>query len=293
MKTNKYYLLLGLLAVLPFLQMGCTHIDLEKYPEEGLVNITFNWSHLSMGDSIPTAMKLCFYGKDSVITRDCKDSVYSGTLPNGNYQVIAYNTDATNVGYALATYVDAQAFSQGQNGVTKAISYLAQPSHSYGIGLGSLTVFENSVVNETMLPLPFVKKIHLKYAVTGEKQAIASCSASLSGLALSVNIVTGKPVGNTGTVSFIPSSTSDVYESTVTFLGVSNSTTNDLGTVLHFTGGGSQTIKVDITSALIGVNEAVIPIAVKLTIAVTGNVEAGFGATLTGWTVDTEDVIVE
>jgi hypothetical protein len=295
MKTNKQFLLLGLLPVLFFLQMGCTHIALETYPEEGPVNIAFNWSNLLTGDSIPAAMKLYFYGKDAVITRDCKDSVYSGKLPNGSYQVIAYNTDVTNVTYNyLDTYTGAEALAQTQNSGTKATTCLSQPSHSYGCGLGSITVLGDSVVNETMSPLSFVKKIHVKYTVTGEKQAIASCDGSLSGLALSVNIVTGRPVGNTGAVSFTSSPTGDGYESTVTIMGVSDSTTTkNLSTVLNFTGGGSQTIDVDATSALVGVNEAVIPINVNLTIAVTGTVEAGFGATLTGWTVDTENVTVE
>jgi hypothetical protein len=99
MKINKQYLLLGLLAALSFLQMGCTHLSLEAYQEDGPVNIAFNWSSLSTGDSIPGTMRICFYGKDAVITRDSKDSVYSGKLPNGSYQVIAYNTDVTNVTY--------------------------------------------------------------------------------------------------------------------------------------------------------------------------------------------------
>jgi hypothetical protein len=294
MKTNKYYLLLGLLPVLSFLQMGCTHMPLETYSEEGPVNIAFNWSHLSMGDSIPKAMKLCFYGKGAVITRYCKDSVYSGKLPDGSYQVIAYNTDVKNVTYDyLDTYTGAEALAQTDSSTTAA-TYLSQPSHSYGIGLDSITVFGDSVVNETMSPLSFVKNIHVKYIVTGDKQAIASCQGSLSGLAMSVNIATGKPIGTTGTILFATSPTTEGYESTVTFMGVSDSTTTKtLSMILTFTGGGSQTVDVDVTPTLTGLDETVIPIDVNLTVAVTGTVEAGFSATLTGWTVDTENVTVE
>lgn len=294
MKRSKYYFLLGLLAVLPFLQMGCTRLDLETYPGEGPVNIAFNWSNLLAGDSVPVAMKLCFYGKDSVITRDCKDSVYRGMLPNGSYQVIAYNIDAKNVMYNQSdTYMGTEAIAQTRNSDTKAISYLSQPYHLYGIGLGSITVLGDSVVNETATPLPFVKKIHVKYTVTGEKQAIASCNASLSGIAMSVNIASGKVSGKTGTVLFKPSSTSYGFESMVTFFGIADVSTNNLSTVLDFTGGGNQTLDVNIAAALTEVNDATIPIDVNLDIAVTGNVGAGFGATLTGWTVDTENVIVE
>jgi hypothetical protein len=192
------------------------------------------------------------------------------------------------------TYTGAEAIAQTQNSDTKAVTYLSEPSHSYGSGLGSITVFGDSVVSETMSPLPFVKKIYMKYTVTGEKQAVASCVGSLSGLALSVNIVTGKPVGNTGAVSFATSPSTEGYESTVTFMGISDSTTSkNLSTVLNFTGGGGQTVDVDVTSALAGVIDSEIPIDVNLTIAVTGTVEAGFGATLTGWTIDTENVSVE
>lgn len=294
MKTNKQYLLLGLLAALSFLQMGCTHLPLETYQEDGPVNFVFNWSSLSTGDSIPKAMRICFYGKDAVITRDSKDSVYNGMLPNGNYQVLAFNTDATNVTYQVDSYASAVISSNLQDSGTKAMSSLTQPSHCYGIGLGEITVFGDSAVKKTVEPLPLVKTIKMKYDFTGENQAVASCNGSLSGLALSVNIVTGKPAGNTGSVSFASSPTNVGFESTVTFMGVSDSTTTKtLRTVLNFTGGGSKTIDVDVTSALAGVIDSEIPIDVKLTIAVTGTVEAGFGATLTGWTIDTEGVTTE
>jgi hypothetical protein len=296
MKNNRQ----AIQAILPvfflallFLQASCTHINLEDYPETGPVNITFDWSKLTAGDSLPAAMKLYFYGDNGVLSYDCNSNEFCGSLPDGNYQVIAYNTDAKGVTFnGTDTYTGTQANVTEQN-ETKAVTYLSQPIHAYGIGLGKISVYGDSTVNEKITPYPFVKKIQLKYIITGNRTAVLSCSSILTGLALSVNIATGKPSGNTGAISFTPTSTNEGFESIITAFGISDTSPKTLSSVIRFTSGGSQTIDLDIASALAGVNDAVIPIEVNLNIAVTETVQGDFGATLTGWTYDTQEVNAE
>lgn len=270
---------------------SCSRRELELFPAEGPVNITYNWANLGDGETQPKAMKLYFYGNGTVITRESDGVAFNGMIPNGTYQVIAYNTDAVGVSYdKLDTYVGAQALVPS---ATKA-AYLSQPLHSYGVGLGNIVVMGDSVVTEAMKPVSFVKSVTLKYIVTGEKDAVKSCTGVLNGIAEAVNIVTGEPIGKVGTVGFTPTVTAEGYASTITFFGKENSSTNVLHSYFNFVGGGGQALDIDVSAAIEGVNAATIPIHIEAYIKVTGTLNGGgFKAKVSKWTSSNGEIIVE
>ncbi len=269
-------------------ESSCTRRKLESPSGMGTVNITFDWLHLSAGETIPPGMKLCFYNSNgSVITKDCSGTGFSGALPAGTYQVLAYNTDAGGVAYRnLDKYTEAQVYTPSY---TKA-TYISQPLHVYGIGLGSLSVLSDEKVSKVMTPAAFVKKAVIELIVTGQRSAVASTRLTLDGIVQAVNIADGTFPGGAGSLSFVPDATATGFESTVTFFGKDPATANLLTIVVYFTGGGSQIFNIDLTPKLTGV----IPINMDITvnIAITGSVTGGFQATLSDWSVKNRDVTI-
>ena len=281
-------ILLGLFIIFLFVESGCTRRKLEAPSGLGVVNISFDWKNLFVGGSIPSVMKLNFYGNNgAVITKDCLSTGFSGSLPVGTYQVLAYNTDVTGVAYRnLESYTSAQVYTPSYTRAT----YIMQPAQVYGVGLGSLAVMSDETVNQTMAPIPLTKKATLKLTLTGAAAAVSSISSTLSGLVQSVGISDGMYNSGAGSIIFSPSATSSGYESTFTYFGKESATANILDIVLYFSGGGSQTVSIDITPNLTGV----IPINIDLnvTIDVTGSHEAGFTGTLKDWNITNRNITI-
>lgn len=269
---------------------GCTMRQLDVVPDDSQVSINFDWSNLYPGESVPTGMYLYFYGSDgSVISKECTGSTFSGYLPKGNYRVLAYNTDAVGVGYRnINSYKDAQVYLLSQ---TKA-TFLSQPVHVYGIGLDSLTVTSNEPLNTRLKPANLVRRVDVQVTVTGNKSAVGSCVSTLNGINEAVNIATGKAVDISGLVSFVLSPTSQGYSSEVSLFGKTQNAPSELGVTLNFTGGGSQSLSMDVTNALDGVITTVVPVNVKIDVEVTGTIQGGFHATLKGWSVESKEIIV-
>lgn len=281
----------GIAAALIFPDMGCTQRDLEIPATEGAVNISFDWKNLYPDEDLPSGMRLYFYRNDGVTeTRDCTSGGYTGMLPAGTYQVLAHNTDATGVAYRnMDTYAGARVYAASG---TKAV-YLSQPLHVYGTGLqGTLTITGEKEASAGITPESFVKKALLKIILTGESSAVASCSAMMTGVVEAVSVSTGELLEETGVIAFVLSSGAGGFESAVTFFGRLPGANNELTLVLNFTGGGSQTVTVDITDALKNINTAVIPIEVNARIEVSGSVAGESQATLKDWDYTDKNVTV-
>lgn len=287
--TINTLVLLVLLGVFAF-TTSCTRRELETPSGEGDVNVVLDWSYLYPGDAMPLGMKLYFYGSNgTVITKDCSGSGYSGVLPADTYNVLVYNAGSSNLSFSSLDYYGTALASVPP--ISKAV-YLLQPSYAYGIGSTGLRVLSNQKSKVTMKPLSFVKKAYLKISLTGNVSAVSSCNCTLNGLANTVKIATGDVQGTTGTIFFTPSAISGGYGATLSLLGRTASAQNIVSVVLDFTGGGSQTVNVDISSALAKLTSTVVAVDVNLNIDVTGSVAAGFNATLKDWTVVDREVIV-
>jgi hypothetical protein len=305
---------LPMLLIVLLVNGSCTKRDLEAKPTEGKVSITFNWKNLLSGESVPVGMRLYFYGSDgTTITKDCTGTAgFSGTLPNGTYQVLAYNTDANGVSYegmdqyATATVVtsiqtksaantSSSASSKGLP-ATRSATYLVQPGHVYAVGLGTITVsgLKEQGISLTATPLTLVRRADIKIKLTGQTTAVASCTETIDGITQKVNLTTGAvDATTTGMISYAPSAVTGGYESVVTFFGKAPSAKNILTVVCNFTGGGSQIIPTDITTALNDLSDTVVEIQLNITIDITGTTPGNFQATLKDWRVENRNVVAQ
>jgi hypothetical protein len=288
LSVTKYFLP-GLMAAFLLFENSCTKRHLEDRPTTGDVNITFDWKNLRTGETNPAGTKLVFYGnKGTVLNGTGSGTSYSGTLPIDVYKVVVYNSDATGVSYRnLDKYdlaeIDASSY-------TKA-SYISQPGHVYGVGAEDISVQGNKTVSRTVVPACFVKSALLKINILTNRQAVTSCSATLSGLFQSVNIVSGAPRNGSGMVELSPLVSSNGFESPLSFFAKDPAAPNIVSMTFNFTGGGSQTITVDITQYLSGTISNNININVDVDI--TGISGGSFQATLKDWNVTTPEVIAQ
>jgi hypothetical protein len=284
---NKLILLL-LLGVSAF-TTSCTRRDLETPLGEGQVNLSFDWKNLVSGDVLPSGMKLCFYRSDGVvITKDCSASGFTGVLPLGTYQVLAYNVGSSGINYRdMNNYSNASVYVSSASKST----LIDQPYYFYGIGLSSLTVSADNAASATMTPLPFVKKAQIKIDITGGFSSVSSCSCTLDGLADAVKIATGEIQGSDGFVSFVPKVYSGGYESMVLFFGRIPTAHNVISIVLNFVEGGSQTINIDVSSELSKLKPSVTSVGINVKIDV-GDTPTGIKGFLKDWNVVDKNLIV-
>jgi len=288
-RVIKQLTILVMLTGMFFLENSCQKDHPSKHSTINNVNISLNWNDLMIGETIPSDIVMLFYNSDgTVIKKACSSTGFSGTLPAGSYQVLAYNTDVTGVAFRnMEKYTEAQVYVISQ---TKA-AYISQPSHVYGIGLSSLTVSPNGSVSQTLKPSAFVKKAFINLNIPDNLSAVSTCSTSLNGIVSAINIATGLVQSEYGTILFTPSITATGFTSTVSFFGQDSASTNQLDVVLNFVGGGNQTLNVDLTPSLTGVIPVNIDISVS--IKITGSVQSGFNATLKDWSVKNRDITVE
>lgn len=288
----KKWMLLPCMFAFLLVAQGCSKRDLDPVPTTGGVKLTFDWSKLVTGESIPSKMRLYFFGSDgSVVTGESDGKEYTGQLPFGTYQVVACNEDGSNVSISGDTkYSDISAYSPT---ATKAASYMSQPSYFYGVGLPTITITATSISTSTITPVPLVEKGTILFNITGNVKNVSSISCSLSGLAQSVKIANGELVGTSGLISFSPTAVANTseYQSAITFWGRAASSTNTLSFQLNFTDGTSQTLSKDISSALTNLS-ATVAVNVDVDIDITGNATLGFKGTIKDWTSNTVNIEV-
>lgn len=270
MKKNLTYTLIGCFlagSLLSAFLGGCTRRDLEEVQPAGNVTLSFNWKNLETGDELPTGMQLYFYpSSGSPLMREATSSGFSGSLPPGTYQVLAYNTDGKNVEQRnLSSYGDAEVYAPVY---TRASSYLQQPSHSYGVGLGTLTVLDGDSASATMVPRNFVRQAVIRVEAGGYADQISDCSGSLSGFSTGAYISSGNLVDEDGQLYFDTQKENTAFTTGVSFFGKDPGEKNTLHIDLHMTAGSTQFISVDITDELKDVNTVEVDIEIDVVIEV-------------------------
>ncbi len=290
----KHLILLSLIVAFLMSETSCTRRDLEDEPNTGLVTIHFDWKNLWSGETIPSGMELRFYGSDgSIVVKNSDGSGFSGYLPFGSYQVAICNSDASNTVYRNQDhYLTTGVYTT--NVINNGTTFLAQPLHSYGIGINSLTVSEQNA-DTTVVPAAIAKKTDIKIIITGEKSAVTACSSSLSGIAQGVIISSGASdqTGGTGTISFNPTVTSDGFESMLNLFGKTVSETNILRLTLQYTGGGSQIIDIDVSPAMKDINTLTNEVTIYVNLEVTNSASSGITTTLKYWSSENRQATVE
>lgn len=247
---------------------GCTRRELEEEePSVGSVTLSFDWMNLEAGDELPTGMQLYFYSSEgTTLSREGTSEGFTGMLPPGTYQVLAYNNDGKNVAQRnLSSYEEAEVYAPAY---TRSSSYLYQPSHCYGVGLATFTVVSGDSFSATMVPRNFVRHAVIKVEAGAYADQISSCSGTLSGFSMGAYISSGKLVGEAGTLYFDTEKESTTFIGRVSFFGKDTEEQNILHIDLQMVAGSEKFLNVDITDLLKDVNTAEVAIQINVTIEV-------------------------
>ncbi|MBP1613747.1 MAG: hypothetical protein H6Q13_1195 [Bacteroidetes bacterium] len=285
MKKNMTFTLTGwfVLSILLFSLWGCTRRDLEEESSSvGSVTLNFNWMNLETDDELPTGMQLYFYSSDgTILTREATSSGFTGTLPSGTYQVLAYNSDGQNVTQRnLSSYEEAEVYAPVY---TRSSSYLYQPSHCYGVGLALFTVVSGDSASATMIPRNFVRRAVIKVEAGSYADQISSCSGIMSGFSPGAYISSGELVGESGTLYFDTEKGSTSFTGEASFFGKDTGEQNALHLDLQMVAGSEQFLNVDITDLLKDVNTVEVDIQIDVTIEVIDSETILSGITIKPW----------
>lgn len=265
MKKNIYKILKGcLLCALLSMGGSCTERDLEQRIPAGYVEIGLSWE----GGAVPSGSRLWFFPVDGgeVIVRDASGDGFSGTLPPGDYRVIAANLDGQHVGFRnMDRYETAELYVLPDE--TSADPCLCQPGNLYlcsGEESTLLTVPDRDTVKLTLAPRSRVRQVCLQLNI--DDPNVASCSGLLSGVSSSIYCATGSCTGSPASVGFTASPGANAG----TFLA-------DISVLDLIRPGSDPTHLVELT--LTRDDGTAVPVTVDLTEAIRTQIE-GAGGTL-------------
>ncbi len=277
-------------AVLGFsLLQGCYKRELQIEPGEN-VHVVFDWSGFTDAELLPSSMRIWFYNPDGApVSYIAPASGYTGTLPEGNYKVLAYNPGATGVDFRNLNEFDlAEIYSlpkAGEDGIIEC------PQFVYGGSLGLFDVRTAQRNEVILIPHIYIRSILLRVKVSGEELS-PQLSVSIGGVATALNISTGKPVsGGNGTIIGTLVSAGSVYEGHLTLLGNDSRHPNILTLLIVFPDGSQRTIQENITEAMdkLGTMPENDSLTIELNVEA-ASVNGELTATLTGWKYETPEI---
>lgn len=264
MKKNIYKIWKGcLLCALLSIGASCTRQDLEHRVPAGYVVVDLSWE----GGALPSGSRFWFFPVNGgeVIVREASGEGFSGTLPPGDYRVIAANLDAQHIDFRnMDRYETAEVYVLSDE--TSAAPCLCQPGNLYlcsGEESTLLTVLDRDTVKLALAPRSRVRQVRLK--VTVDDPQIASCSGLLSGVSSSIYCATASCTGRPASVGFIASPD----EGAGTFTAEIN--------VLDLIRPGSDPIHLAEVTLMRG-DGTVVPVTVDLTDAIRTQIEGAGGA---------------
>jgi len=240
-----------------------------------------------------------FYNTDTqkeYFVRNCDGSGnFSGSLPAGNYYVIATNTTASNVtfndmyNHELATVTVTSAASRISN-------QLAMPGNVHSVAFDNLTISHQDTVQRFAVPVLLTKELTLIFTLKGSLlDDVSGLSGQLDGIYPSAGLYNCRPTDTDlvpdGTISFQATPGTDKrWTDTFHLFGICNPKygsvyRNKLGIRLDLHTGTSLDTHIDLTDILSEVMEqnlGVIPLRLPLLIELSRTV-IGLTAEVTLW----------
>lgn len=274
---------------------SCVRRDLYVKPDEGCVQFDFDWQKLAPGEAAPEQVTLYFYGENGSLTRGLSENGrYSGTLPSGNYKVLALNEDVPGIGFTYMEDFDkAYAYALPLNKKADGDDmWVREPGWLYSTHVGDLKIAKQDTVRRTLVPEALVQRMVLNIRLTGDCDAVTGISAALTGVAPSIRLVTGECCDGYASITELDPQPAGngVYTANVLVFRVSATdpdgsvADNSVRLGLDFNNGGSQTIEENISNGGIG-DSTYIEININLDIEVAATSSAGFAAKVTKWEV--------
>lgn len=271
-------------SVLLLLLAGCVKDDLHNtpHPDKGAVQVTADWSGRSSDADVPESHVLRIGEESQTVTGET--NTFQSLLTPDSYRLLAYNTpEGITVAGNTATV---NSLPDG--------TLTPQPEYLF-CATRELNVIADDTVRVTLPMQQCIRSLTLTLGLAeGDKERIASTTATLTGIAHSLDLTTGKPTeGQTGgtvapefktsTVVTPPTRAEGkpVLAAMLRLMGVVNGERQILTLAITLTDGYVQTITTDLSEALkdFGGDMEALALDAVLNLPVAGEV----GGTITGW----------
>lgn len=261
---------------------SCVKDDLHNtpHPDKGAVRVTTDWSGRSSEASVPGSHTLRIGEESQKVTAET--NTFKSLLAPGSYRLLAYNTpEGVSVSGNTAT-VD-----------TKDDGTLTpQPGYLFSAGK-ELDVAADDTLKVTLPMQQHIRSLTLTLELAeGDKERIAGTTATLTGIAHSLDLTTGEQTaGQTGrtvapefkfsTVTPTRAEGKPAIAAMLRLMGVITGERQTLTLTVTLTDGSVQTLVTDLTDLLKDFGGAME--ALRLDALLNLPTAGSMGATITGW----------
>ncbi len=249
---------------------SCVKDDLfdTPHPDKGAVVVTADWSGKSSEAVLPGDYTIEIGNQSQSVSGD--RNLFTSLLMPGDYPLFVHNTPEDMTLDATTATVRRSA----TGGIVPMPGYLFA-------NVQDIYVQRDDTLKVTAPMRQYVRRLDIELTVAeGDYGRVASATATLGGVASTVNIATGEIGNATITVNELARS-GNVFSTAFRLLGVIPSAGNTLMVDVLFTNGDTQTIVSDLSAMLRDFNSSVEPM--KLTGNLFLPVESGFAGSITGW----------
>ena len=282
-----------LIFALATLQLtGCAKDDRHNtpHPDRGAVRITTDWSERSSDASVPGSHTLRIGAESQEVTAET--NTFKSLLAPGSYRLLAYNTpEGVSITGNTAT-VD----TKDDGTLTPQPGYLFSATKE-------LDVEADDTLKVTLPMQQHIRSLTLTLELAeGDKERIAGTSATLTGIAHSLDLTTGEQnVGQTGrtvapefklsTVTPTRAEGKPALAALLRLMGVITGERQTLTLTVSLKDGSVQTLVTDLTDLLKGFGGTME--ALRLDALLNLPTEGDMGGTITGWKeVDNGDITI-
>lgn len=285
----------GVTIFVTVLPNGCVKDELYKtsHPDKGAIQITTDWSGLSVDAVRPESYQFRIGGTTQVVS--APENTFKELLPEGTYSLLVHNLPR---GITVGTQ-------------TAIVNTLAdgtlEPMPEFLFSaMQELNVIKDDTLRVTVPMVQTRRKLTLILKLKpGDAERIVSSQASLTGIAHTVDLRTGKPVaGQTGktvtpsfakaTVLSLRTTNINALTATLQLVGGVAGEQQLLRIVVTLTDDVTATVESDLTEALKNFSENNIPLTINAELPLPDEkIEGTFNGTITGWTeVDNDNITI-
>lgn len=273
---------------LALLLTSCVKDELYNtpHPEMGAVRVTTDWSGISEDAAQPTSYLLRI--GETTQAASATENTFKQLLPTGTYSILVQNTPhGITVGATTAT-------------VSPLPDRTLEPMPEYLFSaVQPLNVIKDDTLNVNIKMIQSIRTLNLTLKLqAGDAARIASTTATLTGVANTIDLATGtcnaisagitvKPQFRLSTVAPTRVGELPALIATVRLAGVVNTSKQLLALTVTLTGGTTQTIETNLTEALNNFATSIEPITLNATLTLPNDeqTEGNFSGTITDWTV--------
>ena len=271
---------------------GCAKDDRHNtpHPDRGAVRVTTDWSGCSSDASVPGSHTLRIGAESQEVTAET--NTFKSLLAPGSYRLLAYNTpEGVSITGNTAT-VD----TKDDGTLTPQPGYLFSATKE-------LDVEADDTLKVTLPMQQHIRNLTLTLQLAeGDKERIAGTTATLTGIAHSLDLTTGEQTaGQTGrtvspefklsTVTPTRAEGKPALAALLRLMGVITGERQTLTLTVSLKDGSVQTLVTDLTDLLKGFGGTME--ALRLDALLNLPTEGDMGGTITGWKeVDNGDITI-